>query len=915
MNKHYLRAFLLLSACLGGFYLYRTLSVTTKSTLPGMGLEENPGLRAAWERRRLADPATGEIPLGIRFLEQQFAQSMPQAVAERGGADWFSRGPWNVGGRTRGLAMDVTNENRLFAGGVSGGIWLSEDGGQSWQRRTPLNAHPGCISIAQDTRPGRTNTWYYLSGEAYGTSASATGAFYLGDGLFKSVDNGLNWSPVAATAIGDGINFSSFYQATWRVITNPAADSTRDEVYMATVGAIYRSINGGQSWTAVRGGSLSAYSYFTDVAVTSKGVLYATLSSDGPIKGIWRSTNGTTWTNITPANFPATYNRIVIGINPNDENEVWFLGETPGSGFKNTYIDTDNWSSLWRYHYLSDTGAGAGGEWENRSANLPGTGTQFDRFACQGGYDLVVKVQPGTNHLFVGGTSLYRSTDAFATTNNTTQIGGYKIGTDLPFFELYPNHHPDIHDLLFLPSKPDVMLTASDGGLHRTENSNAPFVEWETLNRGYQTAQFYTAIIEETIPGDNTIIGGLQDNGNFFVNSTDPTSKWVQTVNGDGAYGAILNGKTGYVLSIQQGRVVKCDIDEAGVVKKFQRIDPIGPKKADYDFINPLALDPSDQNVLYLPAGRRLYRQENLSLLPLNNEWDSIAQGWTQFPDTILGTEGTISAIAVSKQAPSHRVYIGTTANRLFRIDDAHTGSPRMVSLTRPFGSSANVNCIAVDPDNADHVIVVYSNYNVYSIYASDNAGVSWKKVAGTLEQNTGGTGSGPSVRWISILPQPNGKRKYFAGTSIGLFSADTLIPHTSTTRTVWAQEGAGTIGNTVVDHIAIRPVDGLVVAATHGIGMFSANFAPMTDSKEPKPVQTVSVFPNPVRDVLHIEVKNPETTPLQVNIFDAKGGLARQLKTLPNVPIDLKALLPGNYFYQIRGKSWQHNGRFVKIE
>lgn len=914
MKKHYYYILPGLLACLF-FFLWTRVSSTREADLPGGEMEENPALRAAWEHRLLADPATGEIPLGIHFLELQFAKSMPHGVSDRGGVDWVSRGPWNVGGRTRGLAIDITNENRILAGGVAGGIWLSEDGGQSWQRRTPLNAHPGCVSIAQDTRPGKTNIWYYLSGEAYGTSASADGAFYLGDGLFKSTDNGLNWAPVASTANGNGVDFTTFFQTGWRVVVNPAADTSINELYIATVGAVYKSTNGGVSWTAVRGGSLSAYSYFTDIVATPGGVLYATLSSDGPGKGIWRSTNGTNWINITPSNFPQTYNRIVIGVNPNDENEVWFLSETPGSGFKNTYLDTDNWSSLWRYRYLSDNGSGSGGSWEDRSAHLPSKGTQFDRFACQGGYDLVVKVQPVTNHVFIGGTCLYRSTDGFASGNNTTQIGGYKIGTELPFFELYPNHHPDLHDVWFLPSKPDVMITASDGGLHRTENCNAPFVEWATLNRGYQTSQFYTAIIEQTIPGDNTIIGGLQDNGNFFTNTSDPTTKWVQTVNGDGAYGAILDGKKGYVLSINSGRVVKCDIDENGVVKKFQRMDPIGPRKSDYDFINPLAIDPTDQNVLYVPAGRALYRQDRLDLIPLNNEWDSISQGWTRFPDTVLASEGVISAIAVSHKNPSHRVYLGTSTNRLFRIDNANTGSPQKVSLSRPFGSSANIKCIAVDPDNADNVMVAYSNYGVYSIYASENAGQTWRKVAGTLEQNISGSGTGPSVRWISILPLPNGKRKYFAGTSIGLFSADTLITHTSTTRTLWSQEGAGVIGNSVVDHLAIRPVDGLVVAATHSIGMFSANFTTFTATEAPQEAAGAKVYPNPARNRVRFEVPDHPDEKFKISIYTAEGRFIRETNATSGSSVDLTGMSPGVYCYRLQGSGWQKNGRLSKTE
>jgi hypothetical protein len=885
--------------------------------LPGAGKEAKREIRRAWERMRYADPATGEIPAGIKFQERWFAQQLSRNNTQsRGTGAWTRRGPWNLGGRTRAIALDVNNENRILAGGVSGGIWLSEDGGNSWARKTPLNAHPGCVSVAQDLRPGKTNTWYYLSGEVYGTSASSPGAFYLGDGLFKSTDNGENWTPVTSTAGGVPHTFSSFYQSGWRVITDPTA--TEDVLYMATVGAIYRSANGGNSWTAVRGGSLSNYSYFSDVAITSGGVLYAVLSSDGPQKGIWRSTNGTTWVNITPSNMPANYNRIVIGINPNNENEVYFLGSTPGSGHYTNFIDSDDWTTLLKYTYVSGDGSSTGGLWEDRSANLPSVGTEFDQFACQGGYDLVVKVQPGTNHVFIGGTNAYRSTDGFSTPNNTTQIGGYKPGTFLPFFEIYPNQHPDQHDFLFLPSNPNVMFTASDGGIHRTDDANAPTVSWNSLNRGYYTTQFYTAMLEHTIAGDPLIIGGLQDNGNFITTSADPFSTWKQTVNGDGAFGAILNGKTGYVLSIQQGRVAKVAINGNGDVTAFRRIDPIGPKKADYLFINPLALDPSDENILYLPAGRHLYRQSELGAIALTGAWDSIAQGWTKYPDTLTSMSGTtehvISAIGVSHHNPAHRVYVGTSRNRLYRIDNAHEGVPSWTTLPTPNGNAtAYITCIAVDPDNADDVLVAYSNYSVYSVYRSINGGQTWLKVAGNLETALTGSGAGPAINWVSILPFPNGSRKYFCATSVGLYSADTLLLHASNQPgTQWALEGADEIGSTVVDHMDVRAADGLVLAATHGNGMFAANFLPVSSTKTPGNTLSVKIWPNPASDWMICRL--PESSSeAQLRIYSNTGALCKT-NTLyaQETRVPLQGLSPGVYYYDIQSGAKSARGKFV---
>ncbi len=911
-------ATLLFTAC-GLFYFSDQAERKADSLLmPSGASEENGELRREWERKRLADPATGEIPAGIQFLERQFAANLPQTIVERGGnGEWMSRGPWNVGGRTRALAIDVSNEDRLLAGGVSGGMWLSEDGGHTWARKTPLNAHPGCTSIAQDTRPGKTNTWYYTSGELYGASPSdASGlAYYLGDGLFKSTDGGNNWTAINSTDDGSPHSFTTVWQGVWRVATDPAA--TQDVVYAATYGAIFRSTNGGSSWTVVRGSNTAGpFSYYTDIVVTSTGVAYATLSSAGTQKGFWRSTNGTTWVNITPANMPNEYNRIVMGINPNNENEVYFFGTTPGSGHYTKYIDSDDWTSLWKYTYISGDGTGAGGQWEDRSANLPSTGTEFDQCAAQSGYDLVVKVRPGTNEVFIGGTNLWRSTDGFATPNNTTKIGGYKIGTTLPFFELYPNHHPDVHEVVFLPSDPNVMITGSDGGIHRTEDCLAPFVEWSYLNDGYVTSQFYTAIIDKNAPGDNTLLGGLQDNGNFFVNSVDPKAPWKQTVNGDGAYGAIAPNKDFYVLSIQQGRVAKVKLDADGNVQAFRRIDPVGRTKADYLFINPLVLDPHDANILYLPAGNKLFRQNELTTIPITGQWDSIAQGWTQFPDTL--TTGQFSAIAVSEAAPTNRLYLGTSNNKVFRVDNANTGSPSFTALPSPDTVSADayINCLAIDPTNADRVILVYSNYSIYSIFLSENAGASWKKIGGNLESNFAGTGAGPSLRWVSILPMDNGKRKYFCGTSVGLYSADTLKTQTASNQpaTVWTLEAPTEIGTTVVDFVDNRRSDGLVVAATHGIGMFAANFMTGSGSQEPKKANAVRVWPNPAHDVAAFSIPGQSLDNTQLRLFDLKGNLLREESFSGEKGlVQLNALPAGVYVWELRGKGWRKSGKIVK--
>ncbi len=328
------------------------------------GMEVDAQNRMNWELRRLADPSTGKIPDNIRQKELAFASTLPNDAqglsSERTALNIANRGPWNVGGRTRAFGIDISNENRLLAGSCSGGMWLSNNGGSSWNMSNTLSQLKNATCLMQDKRPSHQNVWYYGSGEAYGASAGGGGSYYLGDGLFTSIDSGKTWQSVVSTAAGVPQTFSIGWQLVWNLANDVSANDTVTEIYAAVYGAIMRSVNGGASWAAVQGGT----SYFTDVAVTTTGVVYTALSDDGTQKGIWRSTNGTAFTKIIPPAFPTAYNRITMGINPSNENEIYFLANTPDFGkVTYNYLGDPEWNSLWKYTYVSGNGDSAGGIW------------------------------------------------------------------------------------------------------------------------------------------------------------------------------------------------------------------------------------------------------------------------------------------------------------------------------------------------------------------------------------------------------------------------------------------------------------------------------------------------------------------------------------------------------------------------
>jgi hypothetical protein len=429
----------------------------------------------------------------------------------------------------------------------------------------------------------------------------------------------------------------------WNLTVDPS-NASQGEVYAATYGCIFRSIDGGGNWSKVIAPSDPNSARYTDVAVTSTGVVYATLSGNGNKSGIHRSTNGTTWTEITPAGWPGTYNRVVIGIAPSNENVVYFLAETPGYG--------TNGHSIWKYTYLSGDGSGSGGGWENRSANIPAQGGYTGNFDSQGSYDLVIKVKPDDeNVVFIGGINLYRSNNGFSSTTQTNWMGGYVKSNDS--YAEYENHHADQHSLFFYPSNSSKLLSGHDGGISLTTNDMASNVTWTLLNNGYYTTQFYTVAIDHA--GNNDlIIGGMQDNGTWSANSSSSTTPWAKYLSGDGSYCAVSIGADYYYVSSQSG--VTYRLNSADPIYDWARVDPSGG--SNYLFINPFILDRNNSKMMYFAGGSVVWRNSDLTAIPKYNS-SPTSTNWTKLTSTQLSS-GSVSALEVST-SPTNRLYYGTS--------------------------------------------------------------------------------------------------------------------------------------------------------------------------------------------------------------------------------------------------------------
>lgn len=866
-----------------------------------------------------ADPKTGQIPPNIRGAELRFAANhqLKTANLRTQQLEIESLGPTNVGGRTRAVAFDVRDENVILAGGVSGGVWKSEDGGLTWTRKSNPENRNSVTCIVQDIRPGREDTWYHGTGEIVGNSSRGGGAPFRGSGIYKSTDNGESWNPILSTQDSDPNVFNSQFQYIWDIETNPA-NLIEDEVLAAAFGGILRSVDGGNTWEVEIGQELfnldesvdlneSTASFYTSLERSGDNVFFATLSTESasdvnsPQAGIYYSENGQDWTNITPLISIIRYRRVVIGSSPSNPDITYFMFDS------NPIFILEHRLSL-----INSPSRVKGFDPEPRK--IPEFDGDLSDLNTQGSYNMMIRVHPNDpNIVFVGGTNLYRSTDGFRTTESIDWIGGYNPEGGA---SVYPDHHPDQHDLLFLPSNPDVALSASDGGLILSNDITADSVFWQSRNEGFITSQFFT-IAQAKNSGNPTILGGMQDNG---TDLSSGSTSWKGILGGDGAYAATTRDEQFWFTSFQRGQTLRLTLNSDFDITSFGRVDPgglVSQAGSIYLFVNPIALDPVNQNRMFCAGGNHLYFNPNVAQIPSGSQVPT-SLGWEKVNEKPI-QNGQVSAVEVSQDGS--RAYFGSTGGNLFRLDNANDQiNFSLVELDSI--SNGYVSSISVNPEDNDHLLVVFSNYNIASIFESRDGGEMFADVSGNLEENPDGTGNGPSIRWVEIIPKTDGNL-FLVGTSVGLYGTEDL----DGVSTVWVKESTNIIGSSIIPMMDYRPSDGRLVIATHGNGIYATtidgfkSIQPVESKGESFQVSTS--YPNPFINTTQIQYSIPQDGEVRVDILSSKGEMINTILWAPqyagtnsitwdgNTPSGT-SLANGIYFFRISYQGQTRTGRLI---
>ncbi len=248
------------------------------------------------------------------------------------------------GGRSTAIT-GVPGQPHTFLHGTAGGVWRTANAGQSWVNLSDGFFETGSIG-AIEVAASDPNVIYVGTGQS-----SLRGNVSPGDGVYKSVDGGRTWrntglrkaGQIARVRVHPG-NPDLVYAA---VVGNAFGPSEER--------GVFRSKNGGASWEKVL--FVSAKTGVVDLAIDPRNprVLYAaawtgerkpwTIISGSEESGLFRSADGgDSWTRVKGGLPEGVVGRIGVAISPANPDRVWAIVEAEEGGL----FRSDDAGSSWK---------------------------------------------------------------------------------------------------------------------------------------------------------------------------------------------------------------------------------------------------------------------------------------------------------------------------------------------------------------------------------------------------------------------------------------------------------------------------------------------------------------------------------------------------------------------------------------
>ena len=284
--------------------------------------------RWEYENRSKAYPE-GKISFqGIDVSKKEFDRFKSRTLTKSAQTTtWKSLGPDNIDtnnghyspglGRVDRIAVDPKNEDVLYIGGPTNGVWKSVDGGKNWISKTDNVGSLGVCGIVID--PVNTDKIYWATGD--GDNSNSTNC----TGIFISNDGGDSWNL-------SGLSFSYTEGVIGRkLIMHPNDNNT---LLFSCSKGIYKSVDGGANW------NLEQVGYFDDIFYkpNEPQIVYAS-----QVGSFFRSTNGGDSFDRVDVNLSG---RVFIGVTVAAPNVVYLM-----TGRKGIYKSSDKGQS---FSYVAD---------------------------------------------------------------------------------------------------------------------------------------------------------------------------------------------------------------------------------------------------------------------------------------------------------------------------------------------------------------------------------------------------------------------------------------------------------------------------------------------------------------------------------------------------------------------------------
>ncbi len=504
----------------------------SSSYTPRQDSEQSNDINGAldWYTMMRSEVNTGKI--NYELIDQVRDQIRRVDAAKRGASNlrYSFMGPSNVGGRTRAILVDMDDSQRLYAAGVSGGLFISDNGGNTWTTDWSFKESLLISSICQTLN----GDIYMGTGCSHEQGRQGGGPGAPGVGVYKSTDKGETWTLLESTE-------------TWNEVNHLEAHPTQEGVVFAATGNGLRvSQDGGASWenpmyvdpscTIPRSGECQHVQFNSDGSRVFVGMNGTMFQSDAPLSSCTYEAVG--------APFPGSSERIMIATTVADDNIVYAGCINPAN------------AALYDLYHSKD----GGDTWASMDPNVPRSSPNYDHFGesrgyGQGWYDFSFAASPAdANILFVGGVQMWRYDGNWT----LAAAGGGRFGM-----------HVDHHTIAYDPNDPNVVYFGHDGGISKSLDGGYTFFDMDNM---YQTTQFYG--IDMTT--DGVVMGGTQDNGNLVVDpSVFGTPDFAFSVsnqgvtNGDGfdvEISNIVDAKFTTAQSSSAGRSRIMDSQGAGIV-------------------------------------------------------------------------------------------------------------------------------------------------------------------------------------------------------------------------------------------------------------------------------------------------------------------------------------------------------------